>query len=103
MNHQEFINTNEALYKCAFNIGIDTEHIDRAYSINFNRAFNIINTNEPRLFVQIISDTARAYRKAFNDFALQENTIVASSYTELVDDLFMDMYSEELQKLQQSC
>jgi hypothetical protein len=99
MNHQEFINYNNELYSSAQTFGAYIYDIDRARSIYFDRAFNAINSNEPRAFMQIISDTARAWRKIFLDLAMQDNNKYAYGIAEYMDELFMDMYQSELSKL----
>ena len=103
MRHQEFINYNNELYNCALSMGAYMYDIDRARSIYFDRAFNAINTNEPGAYLQIISDTARAWRKIFMNIAYCENSKPAYEVAEYMDELFMDMYQEQLSKLSELC
>ena len=99
MRHQEFINYNNELYSTAQSFGAYMYDIDIARSIYFDRAFNAININEPRAYLQIISDTARAWRKIFMDISFSDNNKHAKDIAEYVDVLFMDMYQEQLYKL----
>jgi hypothetical protein len=99
MNHKEFINYNDTLYNCALSFRAPMYDIDRARSIYFDRAFNPININEPRAYMQIISDTARAWRKIFMNIAYCEGNKYAHEIADYMDELFMDMYQEQLNKL----
>lgn len=97
MRHQEFIYYSQAIKKCALDIGINSEDISRAYNIYFDRLLDPTYGNDHRAYLQMISDTARAYRKIFTSFAYTYHTIDRNDYCNLIDDMFMDMYQEVLE------